>query len=352
MSADTDIEWCAHPGFRPKTLNPTRGCSRISPGCGKGKTPSGCYAEWIAARFSGTDRNGKDQPFKGFAERGTGWTGRVEPVWGAIDELLSWTQPCCVFVNSMSDLFHENLVLDDIATIYGGLIAGVHLRGHRLLILTKRSARMRELLNDKWFWNTANGVAYGHVMERVDALDRRSDDARATLDDYGPDSPPPGIWNGVSVESRDYLWRLDDLRAAPTALRFVSFEPLLGDVTPVNLSGMAWTIWGTESGKDAREANVSWIRKGVRASLEQSVPPFVKQIGKTIIDRNDAGFTGEWPEAWPDSVDQDSRVEHDIHGTRDDHQGAGVRVRLRARAGRDPNEWPEDLRRRDFPRAA
>lgn len=350
MSADTDIEWTKIPGFLSKSLNPTRGCSRTSPGCGKGKTPSGCYAEWIAARFSGIDRNGKVQPFHGFATRERGWTGKVEPIWEAIDELLSWTNRCSVFVNSMSDLFHEALAPDDIATIYGGLIAGVHLRGHVLMILTKRDKRMRELLNTERFWDVANGVASGHVEERVDALDRRSDDARATLDDYGPDNPPPQIWNGVSVENRDYLSRIDELRATPTVLRFVSFEPLLGDVTPVNLKGIDWTIWGTESGKDRREAEIVWIRKGVRTSRKQGVIPFVKQLGKSIIDRNDAGFMGEWPEAWPDSVDQDSRVEHDIHGTRDEYQGADVRVHLRAKAGRDPKEWPEDLRIQGWPR--
>lgn len=295
----TSIEWTrGDDGAAGSVWNPVRGCSRVSPGCGGANHQGGCYAEKIAARFSGPG-----QPFEGFAERsahGGRWTGKMAVVWEMVDQPIRWRKPRRIFANSMSDLFHKDLPWEDVATIYGTAIAAVHLRKHTIQILTKRADHMRKLLNDEDFWEIANDTAESLVLEHTDPLARRSDDARATCEDYGPDKPPPGIWLGVSVEDQERAdERIPDLLATPAAVRFLSCEPLLG---PVDLTkwvrpyedehgpiegtrarpSIDWVISGGESGANSRPAHPDWFRSLRDQCLAADVPFFFKQWGEWI----------------------------------------------------------------------
>lgn len=298
MGDGTGIEWT------DATWNPTRGCSRLSPGCGGPNHQGGCYAEKIAARFSGPG-----QAFEGFAERtqhGGRWTGKMAVAWDAVDQPIRWRKPRHIFANSMSDLFHKDLPRDEVAVIYGTAIAAVHLRGHIIQILTKRADHMRETLNDESFWDLANSHAESIVLDHVDPHDRRRDDARATLDDYGPDKPAPGIWLGVSTEDQATAdERIPDLMATPAAIRFISAEPLLGPVNVTwalsrnrmdiaagflkrgkfspgaeTLRPLDWVITGGESGPHARPANPDWFRSLRDQCVAAEVSFFFKQWGE------------------------------------------------------------------------
>lgn len=309
------IEWTGRSDW-----NPVRGCTRKSPGCGGPGPHGGCYAEGIAARFSGPGL-----AFEGFAEKVNGvprWTGKVEVMWDRLTDPLKWREPATIFALSMSDLFHEALPVEEIATIYAVMVAAVHLRDHTLQVLTKRSERMREIMNSAAFWDQVNAEASAHVMERTDALARRSDDARASLDEYGPHNPPPGIWMGVSVENQKYAdERIPDLLATPAAIRFLSCEPLLGPVdlrhlTRYTQSGAVidnaldgfrsngyggsygakvdWVITGGESGPTARPSHPDWFRNLRDQCAAADVPYFHKQNGEWC----DYTQLPERPNAW------------------------------------------------------
>lgn len=228
MAESSRIEWT------DATWNPITGCSVVSPGC------TNCYA----MRLAGTRL--KHHPSRAGltvdTKAGPVWNGQVRFNAEWLDQPLRWKTPRRIFVCAHGDLFHEDVPLDWIVLVYGTAIAAVHLRGHTFQILTKRSARAREVLNSDAFWDLVNDYASAEVMDRVDPLDRRSDDARATLDYYGPENPPPGIWLGVSAEDQPRAdERIPDLVATPAAVRFVSLEPLLGpiDLTALDIRGEA-----------------------------------------------------------------------------------------------------------------
>jgi hypothetical protein len=182
------------------------------------------------------------------------------------------------------------------------------------------------------------------------------------------------IWLGVSVENQATAnERIPLLLQTPAAIRFVSAEPLLGpiDLNTIDTTSdtdpgysalelrdddegdlvetLDWVIVGGESGPKARPCWVPSVRLIVDQCRAAQVPVFVKQLGANVQDRNDAGFMGEEPENWPEVIDQEDRVEHNLDGTRDGYQGAPVRIHLRDRKGADPAEWPEDLRCQEFP---
>ncbi len=221
MSVYSRIEWT------DATWNPIRGCTKISPGCAH------CYAETFAERFRGV----KGHPYE------QGFDLRLIP--GKLADPLRWREPRMVFVNSMSDLFHES-----VPDTYIKSVVDVMSRAnwHTYQVLTKRSARMCALL--------------------------KSDLAAAAA--------LPHIWWGVSVENRrDGFPRVNELRGAPACVRFLSVEPLLEDLGPVDLTEIHWVIAGGESGPGCRRLDPEWIRS-IRDQCEmQNVRFFFKQWGGT-----------------------------------------------------------------------
>ncbi len=238
MGDVSTIEWT------DSTWNPWRGCSRTSPGCGGPGPHGGCYAERIAARFSGPGA-----PFEGFAHRVGGeprWTGKLALVPAQLDLPLRWKKPRRIFVNSMSDLFHESLSVDDITRVFA--VMAVSSR-HTFQVLTKRADKMRAFV-------TALGIS-------VKPLERAAREIGYTLNFRGIPLLPwplPNVWLGVSVEDRPRKNRIDYLRETPAAQRFLSLEPLLEDLGELDLTGIDWVIAGAESGPRARPCDKNWIR--------------------------------------------------------------------------------------------
>lgn len=326
MGKETAIAWT------DATWNPVRGCSRVSSGC------INCYAERVAARFSGPGL-----PYEGLAKMtvtGPRWTGEVRLVMKHLKDPVRWKEPRRIFVNSMSDLFHEKLSSIDISLVWRAMRAAPH---HTFQILTKRPERMRE-------WVQAWVDQGGEVL--------------------------PHVWLGVSVEDQATAdARIPLLLRTAAAVRFLSCEPLLGKLnlsrymrchqggpyTCGNRPGeccecaqgrtsnnhVDWVIVGGESGPDARECRASWIRSIVAQCRLSSTPVFVKQLGAHIIDRNDAGFDGHDPENWPEGTETD---DWDLDPGRQ-YQGADARILLADSKGADPAEWPQDLRVQQFPEA-
>ncbi len=219
MADNTTIEWT------DATWNPTRGCTKISPGC------KHCYAETFAERFLGVAGNAYE----------LGFTPRLAP--DKLAEPLRWAKPKHVFVNSMSDLFLD-AVPDDYIRAVGNVMRKA--RWHTFQVLTKRADRMAAML--------------------------RGPLARAAA--------APNVWWGVSVEDRKYgLPRVDMLRDAPAAVRFLSIEPLLEDLGEIDLTGIHWVIVGGESGSGARPMTGRWVRSIRDQCEEQGVPFFFKQWG-------------------------------------------------------------------------
>jgi protein gp37 len=221
MSEHSSIEWT------DATWNPVRGCTKITPGCDH------CYAETFAERFRGVPAHPYEQ----------GFDLRLVPE--KLADPLRWKTAKMVFVNSMSDLFHKD-VPDD----YVEAVCRIMQRAnwHTYQVLTKRSSRLRNMLENQLAF--AAGLAH--------------------------------IWWGVSVEDRAHgLPRIDHLRAAPAAVRFLSIEPLLEDLGEVNLDGIHWVIVGGESGPGARPMHGDWVL-ALRDQCERAaVPFFFKQWGGT-----------------------------------------------------------------------
>ena len=219
MSEHSSIEWT------DATWNPVRGCTKISPGCAH------CYAETFAERFRGVQGHPYEQ----------GFDLRLVPE--KLAEPLRWKTPKMVFVNSMSDLFHEGVPDEYVANVVRVMRLA---NWHTYQVLTKRSERMRDLLR------TALSAAAGE----------------------------PHIWWGVSVENRKHgLPRIDHLRAAPARVRFLSIEPLLEDLGGINLSGIHWVIVGGESGAGARPMQKEWVLSIKDQCEKARVPFFFKQWG-------------------------------------------------------------------------
>ncbi len=219
MSLNSQIEWT------DATWNPVRGCTKISPGC------KHCYAETFAERFRGV----KGHPYE------QGFDLRLIPA--KLTEPILWRSPKLVFVNSMSDLFQDGVPDDYIEAVCKVMVKA---NWHPFQVLTKRSARLRELLSGRLRF--------------------------ATEQDH--------IWWGVSAEDRQYgLPRINDLQKAPARVRFLSIEPLLEDLGTFNLSGINWAIVGGESGPGARPMKEEWVVSVRDQCRESRVPFFFKQWG-------------------------------------------------------------------------
>jgi protein gp37 len=219
MSDNSRIEWT------DATWNPVRGCVKISPGCAH------CYACTFAERF-------RDVPGHPYEQ---GFDLRLVP--DKLTQPLLWRKPKMIFVNSMSDLFQEGVPDDYVEDVARVMTAA---KWHTFQVLTKRSERMRDLLN------TRIGFA----------------------------AKQPHIWWGVSVENQKHgLPRIDHLRQSSAVQRFLSIEPLLEDIGTINLDGINWVIVGGESGTKARPMDISWARS-IQLQCEQAqVAFFLKQLG-------------------------------------------------------------------------
>lgn len=246
MSATSAIEWT------DATWNPVRGCTKISPGC------KHCYAETFAERFRGVPGHPYEQ----------GFDLRLVP--RKLSEPIKWTTPKTIFVNSMSDLFQK-----DIPDRYVEHVGRVMRMAdwHTYQVLTKRAEHMRDMLTGP--------LAFA-----------------ATLDH---------IWWGVSVEDKKYgVPRIDALREASAALRFLSVEPLLEDLGEINLEGIHWVIVGGESGNGARPMKREWVIRLREQCESANVPFFFKQWGgvrKSKAGRELGGRTFDaMPERKPRAV--------------------------------------------------
>lgn len=295
MSTTTAIQWT------DKTWNPVRGCSIVSPGC------VNCYAMKFAHRFSG-----EGKPYHGLTKQtkaGPQWTGVVRPVPEVIDEPLRWRKPARVFVNSMSDLFHDDVPWAFIERVFDTMREASR---HTFQILTKRPENMR-LFMENWTFHHGGPLA--------------------------------NVWLGVSVEDQQrYDERIGRLLRTPAAVRFLSVEPLLGAID-MRMGGASipdysahdplpdvdWVIVGGESGPGARPCHEKWIRGIVDQCRAEHVACFVKQVGSVPIAVPYRGSYWEWKK---------------------ERFGDDWRVTLNDSKGGDMDEWPIGLRVREWPATA
>jgi protein gp37 len=232
--ADSTIEWT------DKTWNPVAGCTIVTAGC------TNCYAMRMAARLEAMGV----EKYQGLTRRSGGrsvWTGRVRLDEASLDTPRSWRSRSLVFVNSMSDLFQEAVPVEFIRRVWSVMAETPR---HTYQILTKRPERMAEVLDDGF-----------------DVL--------------------PNAWLGTSVESAAVANRLDDLRRVPAAVRFVSFEPLLGSVAGADMTGIDWAIVGGESGPKARAVEETWIDEIEQMCRRHDAAFFFKQWGG--VNKKSAG---------------------------------------------------------------
>jgi len=236
MSDRSAIEWT------DATWNPVRGCTKVSPGC------KYCYAEAFAERFRGVPGH----PFE------QGFDLRLVPE--KLGQPLQWAKPRRIFVNSMSDLFHEDVPTEYIQRVFAVMVEA---HWHSFQVLTKRSKRLIEI---------CDGLPW-----------------------------PPNVWMGVSIESAEYVWRAFDLLKTPAKVRFVSAEPLLGPLPGLPVEGLDWVIAGGESGRHARPMELDWARDVRNRCRKHGVAFFLKQLGGRRRKRSgpEAVLDGrrwiEWP---------------------------------------------------------
>lgn len=291
MSAKSSIEWTE------ATWNPTVGCTHVSPGC------DNCYAARLAS-----GRLKHLPTYAGLADGGK-FNGTVRLIADRLDQPLRWKTPRMVFVNSMSDLFHDDVPDSFIAEVFGRMAA---VQRHTFQVLTKRHGRMRSLLNRPDFRD--------EVYEHAWAYDQQG-----IYDPFGQDPgwwPLPNVWLGVSVENQRWAdIRIPALLDTPAAVRFLSCEPLLGPVDVGRWVGcgdpahrhtgscalfgadhrIGWVITGGESGQGARMASNDWFRTIRDQCTAAGVAYFHKQNGNKKYGRELDGRT--WDE-FPTAVTQ------------------------------------------------
>lgn len=299
MSGKTTIEWT------DATWNPIRGCSRVSEGC------RNCYAERIAARFSGPG-----QPYEGLAKlvtvtkgelRGNSpiapvgtesrWTGEVRFIPELLDQPLRWKRPRKIFVNSMSDLFHEKLKDGWIDQIFAVMALRKH---HTFQILTKRPQQMLDYMKIALICGVPIPGDSDTQIERISS--RRTGDSIWLVGKhlhlrFRNSWPLPNVWLGVSVEDQKTAdERIPLLLQTPAAVRWVSYEPALGPVHFANWlessPRLDWIVAGGESGPGARPAHPDWFRAARDQCQSAGVPFFFKQWGEWLpVSHTPAVFT-------------------------------------------------------------
>jgi protein gp37 len=212
--AESSIEWTE------STWNPVTGCTKISPGC------KNCYAESMARRLKAMGQPNYRNGFELTLHE------------HMLERPLEWTKPQVIFVNSMSDLFHEHVPVEFILRVFGVMRLA---HWHQFQVLTKRAERLAEL-SAQLSW-------------------------------------PDNLWMGVSIENCDYVSRIDRLRDTGARVKFLSLEPLLGPLPRLNLRGIHWVIVGGESGPRARPVHESWVIDIQNQCRSAGVPFFFKQWG-------------------------------------------------------------------------
>lgn len=246
MGSLSSIEWT------DATWNPVAGCTIISPGC------TNCYAMRMAARLEAFGQ----EKYAGTTRKSGGryrWTGKVVLDYGALEVPQTWRKGRRIFVNSMSDLFHEDVPLKFVRAVFKAVAKTPQ---HTYQVLTKRADRLLEL-SPSLSW-------------------------------------PANLWMGVSVENKDYLWRVDRLRKTGARVKFLSLEPLIGPLVPgLDLAGIDWTIVGGESGPGARSIDTEWVRAIRDACLEAGVAFHFKQWGGPVKSRTGRHLDGRTWDQWP-----------------------------------------------------
>jgi len=239
MANNSSIEWTE------ATWNPVAGCSVLSPGC------TNCYAMRMARRLEAMGQ----QKYTGTTRLTGGrakWNGKIVLDPASLELPLKWKMPKTIFVNSMSDLFHDDVPLAFIVDVFRIMQIA---KQHTFQLLTKRGIRLAEIASQlPW---------------------------------------PNNVWMGVSVESQAYVGRIDYLRLTPAAIKFLSLEPLLGPIDKLDLEGIDWAIAGGESGPNARPMNPDWVRSirdqctnaGVAFHFKQWGGVQKKQAGRTLDGR-------------------------------------------------------------------
>jgi protein gp37 len=239
MANNSAIEWTE------ATWNPVAGCTILSPGC------TNCYAMRMAARL---ERMGQ-QKYVGTTHVSGGrakWNGRIVLDRAALALPMKWKTGKTIFVNSMSDLFHEAVDADFVQDVFATMVATPQ---HTYQILTKRADRLEQV---------AKVLPW-----------------------------PKNVWMGVSVENADYHWRIEHLRRTPAQTKFLSLEPLLGPLGDLNLDGIDWAIAGGESGPQARPVEAKWVRSirdqcqaaNVAFHFKQWGGPNKKRTGRVLDGR-------------------------------------------------------------------
>jgi len=235
MAGKTSIEWTEC------SWNPVTGCSKVSPGC------NNCYAERMARRFQAM---GQPKYLNGFA---------LTLHEDSLKIPFNWKRPSIIFVNSMSDLFHEEVPLSFIKKIFDVMCRSPH---HIFQVLTKRSERLAKL-SAKLSWS-------------------------------------PNIWMGVSIENSDYTYRINNLKKTGAKVKFLSLEPLLGLIPVLKLAGIDWVIVGGESGPKARKMKKDWVIRIKNQCLDAAVPFFFKQWGGTNKKKAGRILEGRYWNAMPE----------------------------------------------------
>ena len=366
MSEQSKIAWT------DTTWNPLAGCSKASSGC------RSCYAEKMAGRLARMGQANYASVVKWQSKasglwyddhRAAGsavahWNGKVRLVPEKLAEPLKWRKPRRVFVNSMSDLFHEDVPFEYVDRVFAVMALS---RQHTFQVLTKRAARMREYFDsfkspkaEDRGWDCADWL-YGVVRREHlrDAVD--------TVCGSRFWCGLPNVWMGVSVEDQPRAdERIPHLLATPAAVRFVSCEPLIGAVDlsafisgpyvalpgdriePHFNAGLSWVIAGGESGPGARPMDLAWARSIVRQCREAGTPVFMKQAGampvQSVISATGPAAIEAQRAAdreWPEGVR--------FGNPTGDASMNGRVVLLRHPKGGDPQEWPDDLRVREMP---
>lgn len=232
------------------TWNPVTGCDKVSPGCDH------CYANRMALRLQGM----------GVSKYRNGFKLTLHP--DVLEQPIGWKKPRVIFVNSMSDLFHDKVPLEYIQQVFN---VAERAPQHIFQVLTKRSKRLKRLAG-KLTW-------------------------------------PDNLWMGVTVERQEYAYRIKDLRATGAAIKFLSLEPLLGPLTDLDLAEIDWAIVGGESGPGARPMAPDWAREIRRQCKEQNVHFFFKQWGGVNKKANGRRLDGRYWNDMPELKTLDERIQ-------------------------------------------